>query len=178
MQLSRPASRVAELGSLGRYERLTATIQDNASAKALIRVSASAQRILSHCESLRRVDSCSGHRRYCCCHSSSTTKSKLGSGLAFSVWNSGTHHFRMRFGMARRYGSRRCWDRTCLVELAGHHSRAGCRDILVSEVLVRFLRQTTTMKTTRPNHALQRTRRERCGCNRCVPRAGSLSLGR
>src|SRR5689334_20515003 len=27
-----------------------------------------------------------------------------------------------------------------------------------------------------PNHALQRTRRERRGCNRCVPRAGSLSL--
>ena len=30
----------------------------------------------------------------------------------------------------------------------------------------------------RPNHALQRTRRERRGCNRCVPCAGSLSLGR
>ena len=29
-----------------------------------------------------------------------------------------------------------------------------------------------------PNHALQRTRRERRGCNRSVPRAGSLSLGR
>jgi hypothetical protein len=29
-----------------------------------------------------------------------------------------------------------------------------------------------------PNHALQRTRRGRRGCNRCVPRAGSLSLGR
>ena len=28
------------------------------------------------------------------------------------------------------------------------------------------------------NHALQRTRRERRGCNRCVPCAGSLSLGR
>ena len=27
------------------------------------------------------------------------------------------------------------------------------------------------------NHALQRTRRERRGCNRCVPCAGSLSLG-
>lgn len=33
--------------------------------------------------------------------------------------------------------------------------------------------------TTRPNeHALQRTRRERRGCNPCVPCAGSLSLGR
>ena len=32
--------------------------------------------------------------------------------------------------------------------------------------------------TTRPNHALQRTRHERRGCNRGVPRAGSLSLGR
>jgi hypothetical protein len=31
---------------------------------------------------------------------------------------------------------------------------------------------------TRPNHALQRTRRERRGCNRGVPCAGSLSLGR
>jgi hypothetical protein len=31
---------------------------------------------------------------------------------------------------------------------------------------------------TRPNHALQRTRRERRGCNCCVPCAGSLSLGR
>jgi hypothetical protein len=30
----------------------------------------------------------------------------------------------------------------------------------------------------RPSHALQRTRRERRGCNRCVPYAGSLSLGR
>ena len=29
----------------------------------------------------------------------------------------------------------------------------------------------------KPNHALQRTRRERRGCNRCVPWAGSLSLG-
>src|SRR5678816_650426 len=29
-----------------------------------------------------------------------------------------------------------------------------------------------------PNHALQRTRRERRGCNPCVPCAGSLSLGR
>jgi hypothetical protein len=29
-----------------------------------------------------------------------------------------------------------------------------------------------------PNHALQRTRRERRGCNRRVPCAGSLSLGR
>jgi len=28
------------------------------------------------------------------------------------------------------------------------------------------------------NHALQRTRRGRRGCNRCVPWAGSLSLGR
>jgi hypothetical protein len=28
------------------------------------------------------------------------------------------------------------------------------------------------------NQALQRTRRERRGCNRCVPCAGSLSLGR
>jgi len=27
----------------------------------------------------------------------------------------------------------------------------------------------------RANYALQRTRRERRGCNRCVPRAGSLS---
>jgi len=32
--------------------------------------------------------------------------------------------------------------------------------------------------TERPNHALQRTRRERRGCNRYVPCAGSLSLGR
>ena len=30
----------------------------------------------------------------------------------------------------------------------------------------------------RPNHALQRTRPSRPGCNRGVPRAGSLSLGR
>jgi len=31
--------------------------------------------------------------------------------------------------------------------------------------------------TTRPNHALQRTRRERRGCNSRVPCAGSLKLG-
>jgi hypothetical protein len=29
-----------------------------------------------------------------------------------------------------------------------------------------------------PDHALQRARRESRGCNRCVPCAGSLSLGR
>jgi len=34
------------------------------------------------------------------------------------------------------------------------------------------------MEPLTPNHALQRTRRERRGCNRCVPCAGSLSLGR
>ncbi len=34
------------------------------------------------------------------------------------------------------------------------------------------------MARTRPNHALHLTRRERRGCNRCVPCAGSLSLGR
>lgn len=33
-------------------------------------------------------------------------------------------------------------------------------------------------KTLPPNYALQRTRRERRGCNRCVPCARSLSLGR
>ena len=32
--------------------------------------------------------------------------------------------------------------------------------------------------TLTANHALQRTRRERRGCNRSFPRAGSLSLGR
>ena len=32
--------------------------------------------------------------------------------------------------------------------------------------------------TVMPNHSLQRTRRERRGCNRGVPWAGSLSLGR
>ena len=37
--------------------------------------------------------------------------------------------------------------------------------------LLRSMRQ-------QPNHALQRTRRGRRGCNRCVPCAGSLSLGR
>jgi len=35
---------------------------------------------------------------------------------------------------------------------------------------------TESMKT--PNHALQRTRPSRPGCNPRVPRAGSLSLGR
>jgi hypothetical protein len=34
------------------------------------------------------------------------------------------------------------------------------------------------MKLESANHALQRTRRERRGSNRCVPCAGSLSLGR
>jgi hypothetical protein len=37
---------------------------------------------------------------------------------------------------------------------------------------------TVETMTTPPNHALQRTRRERRGCNRGVPCAGSLSLGR
>src|SRR5262245_4641738 len=40
------------------------------------------------------------------------------------------------------------------------------------------LSRRNTMRHQRPNHALQRTRRERRGCNRCVPCAGSLSLGR
>jgi hypothetical protein len=30
--------------------------------------------------------------------------------------------------------------------------------------------------TVRPNHALQRTRRERRRCNRCAPCAGQVSL--
>ncbi len=34
------------------------------------------------------------------------------------------------------------------------------------------------MNTQRSNHALQRTRRGVAVCNRCVPCAGSLSLGR
>lgn len=34
------------------------------------------------------------------------------------------------------------------------------------------------MDMLRPNHELQRTRRGRRGCNRCVPCAGSLNLGR
>ncbi len=33
----------------------------------------------------------------------------------------------------------------------------------------------TSEQSTRPNHALQRTRRKRRGCSRCVPWAGSLS---
>lgn len=33
-------------------------------------------------------------------------------------------------------------------------------------------------KNQTPNHALRRTRRERRGCHRCVPCAGSLNLGR
>jgi hypothetical protein len=34
------------------------------------------------------------------------------------------------------------------------------------------------MTTLWPNHALQRTRHDAVVCNRCVPCAGSLSLGR
>jgi hypothetical protein len=50
-------------------------------------------------------------------------------------------------------------------------------DSIALMVALRFSgisRETTMM----PNHALQRTRRERRGCNHCVPCAGSLSLGR
>ena len=39
-------------------------------------------------------------------------------------------------------------------------------------------RQCVIVRGVRPNHALQRTRPSRPGCNRRVPRAGSLSLGR
>jgi hypothetical protein len=35
-----------------------------------------------------------------------------------------------------------------------------------------------SVMTTRPNHALQRTRLSRPGCNRTPSWAGSLSLGR
>lgn len=41
----------------------------------------------------------------------------------------------------------------------------------------RWRRLMTELQATRPN-ALQRTRPSRSGCNRCVPSAGSLSLGR
>lgn len=39
-------------------------------------------------------------------------------------------------------------------------------------------RRKPQLKSKSPNHALKRIRRERRGCNRCVPCAGSLSLGR
>jgi hypothetical protein len=38
--------------------------------------------------------------------------------------------------------------------------------------------ETMVLISTRPNHALQRTRRERRGCKRTLSWAGSLSLGR
>ena len=47
---------------------------------------------------------------------------------------------------------------------------SGWRDTM--EALTRFSNKRT------PNHALQRTRPSRCGCNPRVPWAGSLSLGR
>ena len=39
-------------------------------------------------------------------------------------------------------------------------------------------RYLSSRKRPSPNHALQRTRRERRGCSRGIPCAGSLSLGR
>ncbi len=49
-------------------------------------------------------------------------------------------------------------------------------------IYVRNIRRWRTLmselQTTRPNHALHLTRRERRGCHRCVPCAGSLRLGR
>jgi hypothetical protein len=44
-------------------------------------------------------------------------------------------------------------------------------------VILRF-KATRMSMSTPPNHALQRTRRGRRGCNRCVPWPGSLSLVR
>ncbi len=39
----------------------------------------------------------------------------------------------------------------------------------------RWRRLMSELRATPPNHALQRSRRERHGCNRCVPCAGSLN---
>ena len=41
-----------------------------------------------------------------------------------------------------------------------------------------WIQQSGVFSMTRPNHALQRTRRGRRGCNRGVPCAGSLSFCR
>jgi hypothetical protein len=66
--------------------------------------------------------------------------------------------------------SARCSMQPCVIAVS---SRRGERSTIAST--------TSPMIYTRPqtpNHALQRTRPSRRGCNRGVPRAGSLSLGR
>ena len=77
-----------------------------------------------------------------------------------------------------------CRSRSVLPHLLCLRALQHCRLCSVVQTLGEARRQVRRqeaarqMTTTRPNHALQRTRHERRGCNRCVPRAGSLSLGR
>ena len=63
------------------------------------------------------------------------------------------------------FGQRRTTARA-LGRAAGESVRAGLGDALIVQA------------TRRPNHALQRTRPSRRGCNRTPSWAGSLSLGR
>jgi hypothetical protein len=58
-------------------------------------------------------------------------------------------------------------------------ARRDCRQRVCSSRSFDFIfPESESMTTLWPNHALQRTRPSRRGCNRSVPRAGSLSLGR
>ena len=71
-------------------------------------------------------------------------------------------------------------------EMAAYFTPAGIPAVLIAVVFLRCARQivrshiqeTEMIQTQRPNHALQRTRPSRSGCNPRVPWAGSLSLGR
>ena len=69
------------------------------------------------------------------------------------------------------------WHRDCPkggdVVFSASHTGA-----CVGRSLVLLMDTMTPFLKPRPNHALQRTRRERRGCNRRFPCAGPLSLGR
>jgi len=71
----------------------------------------------------------------------------------------------LRTGSPGFFAERRATARA-LGSAAGESAGAGLADGLIVH------------SRRRPNHALQRTRRGRRGCNCCVPCAGSLSLGR
>jgi len=63
----------------------------------------------------------------------------------------------------------------CLVRIGVTSASRGARWILA---MTRRVDSVVLESRMRANHALQRTRPSRSGCHPCVPRAGSLSLGR
>jgi hypothetical protein len=82
------------------------------------------------------------------------------------------HHFDTFFPRVAEAARSSCW----FADTAGSCWLMGQSEL--PRNARRWKRLMGELRATRPNNALQRTRRGRRGCNRCVPCAGSLSLGR